>query len=345
MRQVDLRNTDLQTSALGFGCVGLTSHGSIDKAMDTLNAALDSGVSHFDVARLYGFGQAEGILGKFIQGKRDQLTIATKFGLNPPSLPGIRAGGGGGGGGGVRKLISIARWMAQKSSIVRKLARRATASSVQRGMFDPADALKSFETSLRELNTEYVDLLLLHECELSDANRDDLVAFLHGEVRRGRVRAFGTATAYAKLQGDAARWNSAYGVMQFDSNTLEPNITRLENVESRGVINFSVVKDAKAIAGRAKADLTRTRAAASRLGVDLTDASEIAGLMLRDALAANRAGPVLFASSSPDRIRQNVVRALTPITDEERSIFTDFVRQTGTSDRTASSRDGLEPGP
>jgi len=343
MRQVDLRNTDLQTSALGFGCVGLTSHGSIDKAMDTLNAALDSGVTHFDVARLYGFGQAEGILGKFIQGKRDRLTIATKLGLNPPSLPGI--GGGGSGGGGLRKLISIARWMAQKSSIVRKLARRATASSVQRGMFDPADALKSFETSLRELNTDHVDLLLLHECELSDANREDLIAFLQSETQRGRVRAFGTATAYAKLQGDAARWNSAYRVMQFDSNTLEPNITRLANVESRGIINFSVVKDAKAIAERAKGEPTRTRAAAERLGVDLNDASEIAGLMLRDALAANRAGPVLFASSSPDRIRQNVVRALTPITDEERSIFSDFVRQAGTSDRTASSRDGVEPRP
>jgi D-threo-aldose 1-dehydrogenase len=338
MRRLTIRNTDVETSALGFGCVGLTSHGSVEKAMDALGAALDSGITHFDVARLYGFGQAEGILGKFIQGKRDRVTIATKFGLNPPSIP-----GGGGGGGGVRKLISFARWMAQKSSIVRKLARRATASSVQRGMFDPADAARSFETSLRELNTDHVDLLLLHECELSDANREDLIALLNEEVRRGRVRAFGTATAFAKLKGDAALWPGAYRVMQFDSNTLEPNIGRLANVESRGVINFSVVKDAKALAERAKGDAARTRAAAERLGVDLTDASEIAGLMLRDALAANRAGPVLFASSNPGRIRQNVLKAAAPMTDEDRSIFGDFVRRIGATDRTTAPAAGVGP--
>ncbi len=343
MQRLALRNTDLQTSALGFGCVGLTSHGSIDKAMETLNAALDSGITHFDVARLYGFGQAEGILGKFIQGKRDRLTIATKFGLNPPSVPGM--GGGGGGGGGVRKLISIARWMAQKSSIVRKLARRATSSSVQRGMFDPADASRSFETSLRELNTDHVDLLLLHECELSDANREDLIALLNEEVRRGRVRAFGTATAFAKLQGDASRWNAAHRVMQFDSNTLEPNIGRLANAESRGVINFSVVKDAKTIAERAKADATRSRAASDRLGVDLTDASEIAALMLRDAMAANRAGPVLFASSSPARIRQNALKSAKPMTDEERSTFAEFARSVCQSDRTSKGHAGVGPRP
>jgi aryl-alcohol dehydrogenase-like predicted oxidoreductase len=52
-----------------------------------LERAFALGITHFDVARAYGFGRAEGILGKFLRGRRDQVTVATKLGLQPPRRP------------------------------------------------------------------------------------------------------------------------------------------------------------------------------------------------------------------------------------------------------------------
>jgi hypothetical protein len=48
-----------------------------------LAAAYDAGIRHFDVAPLYGLGQAEIELGQFLRGRRDTVTVTTKFGLDP----------------------------------------------------------------------------------------------------------------------------------------------------------------------------------------------------------------------------------------------------------------------
>lgn len=83
-RQV-LGQTGLETSRLGFGCVQLTTHRNRRKALAILEHAFAEGTTHFDVARAYGFGRSESILSKFLRGKRCQVTVATKFGLQPPS--------------------------------------------------------------------------------------------------------------------------------------------------------------------------------------------------------------------------------------------------------------------
>ena len=72
------------TFPLGFGCVQLTTHREASEAVSMLERAFALGITHFDVARAYGFGRAEGILGKFLRGRRDQVTVATKLGLHPP---------------------------------------------------------------------------------------------------------------------------------------------------------------------------------------------------------------------------------------------------------------------
>src|SRR3984893_1601208 len=72
------------TFPLGFGCVQLTTHREEAEAVAILQHAFALGITHFDVARAYGFGRAEGILGKFLRGRRDQVTVATKLGLQPP---------------------------------------------------------------------------------------------------------------------------------------------------------------------------------------------------------------------------------------------------------------------
>src|SRR3954449_5791318 len=83
MRRIRLRNTSVEVSVLGFGCAGLTARNDRPDALRLLESAFDEGITHFDIARLYGLGHAEAILGEFIQNKRDRVTVTTKLGILP----------------------------------------------------------------------------------------------------------------------------------------------------------------------------------------------------------------------------------------------------------------------
>lgn len=67
-------------ASLGFGCAALpVDQPRIARAI--LDHAFELGIRHFDVARLYGYGEAERILGDFLRGIRSEVTITTKCGL------------------------------------------------------------------------------------------------------------------------------------------------------------------------------------------------------------------------------------------------------------------------
>jgi aryl-alcohol dehydrogenase-like predicted oxidoreductase len=73
----------LRVSPQGFGCMGLShTYGQADEAesLKTLDRALELGVTFFDTADVYGVGHNEGLVARFMDGRRDQLVLATKFG-------------------------------------------------------------------------------------------------------------------------------------------------------------------------------------------------------------------------------------------------------------------------
>jgi aryl-alcohol dehydrogenase-like predicted oxidoreductase len=76
----------LTVSALGFGCMGLTSaYGDAlpeAEAIRLIRAAHDQGVTHFDTAEAYGPFTNETLLGRAIAPIRGQVTVATKFGFD-----------------------------------------------------------------------------------------------------------------------------------------------------------------------------------------------------------------------------------------------------------------------
>ena len=75
---------ELQVSALGLGCMGMSDfYGETDdtESFRTLDYALDHGINFLDTADMYGPHTNEELLGRYLQGKRDQVILATKFGI------------------------------------------------------------------------------------------------------------------------------------------------------------------------------------------------------------------------------------------------------------------------
>jgi aryl-alcohol dehydrogenase-like predicted oxidoreductase len=62
-----------------------------DEAVATIERAVDLGVTFFDTADMYGFGHNEELVGKALASRRDEVVLATKFGINlAPDDPGAR---------------------------------------------------------------------------------------------------------------------------------------------------------------------------------------------------------------------------------------------------------------
>jgi aryl-alcohol dehydrogenase-like predicted oxidoreductase len=85
VRQRQLGAGGLTVSALGLGCMGLVDgyYGDVsdEQAAATVHDALDLGITLFDTADSYGAGESERRLGRALGSRRDQVVIATKFGL------------------------------------------------------------------------------------------------------------------------------------------------------------------------------------------------------------------------------------------------------------------------
>jgi aryl-alcohol dehydrogenase-like predicted oxidoreductase len=85
--------TDLKVSAIGFGCweIGGT-YGRIDASQfqRAVGQAIDGGITCFDTAEAYGMGASEEALARALAGRRNQVVIATKFGVGYEEMPNRR---------------------------------------------------------------------------------------------------------------------------------------------------------------------------------------------------------------------------------------------------------------
>jgi len=94
MQNRKLGKSDLEVSAIGLGCMGMTfafpPFPDKKEMISLLRTAVERGVTFFDTAEVYGPFSNEELVGEALAPLRGQVIIATKFGFKPP--PGSAAG-------------------------------------------------------------------------------------------------------------------------------------------------------------------------------------------------------------------------------------------------------------
>ncbi len=159
MQKRKLGKSNLEVSALGLGCMGMSfSYGVVHDKPDMislLRSAVDHGITFFDTAEVYGLFTNEELVGEALAPVRGQVVIATKFGfnLNPDGSPG---------------------WQGLNSR--------------------PEHIKQVAEASLKRLKTEVIDLFYQHRVD-PDVPIEDVAGAVKDLIREGKVRHFGLSEA------------------------------------------------------------------------------------------------------------------------------------------------------
>ena len=162
MKKRKLGNSNLEVSAIGLGCMGMSfSYGPPkDKKEMTslLRAAVERGITFFDTAEVYGPFTNEELVGEAFAPFRNQVVIATKFGfkLNPDGSPG---------------------WQGLDSR--------------------PQHIKEAVEGSLKRLKVDVIDLLYQHRVD-PQVPIEDVAGAVKDLVQQGKVKHFGLSEASAQ---------------------------------------------------------------------------------------------------------------------------------------------------
>jgi aryl-alcohol dehydrogenase-like predicted oxidoreductase len=156
MQKRKLGKSDMEVSALGLGCMGLSfGYGpAVDRqeGVKVIRAAVDLGVTFFDTAEVYGPFTNEELVGEALAPVRDRVLIATKFGFKIDN--GKQVG------------------LDSRPGHIREVA----------------------EASLRRLKTDRIDLLYQHRVD-PDVPIEDVAGTVKELIREGKVRHFGLSEA------------------------------------------------------------------------------------------------------------------------------------------------------
>lgn len=283
----------MSSDALIFGCSTISHLESRAESRRLLGQATELGIVHFDTARAYGEGESEVVLGSYLKGRRDQTIITTKYGLAPPiANPRLRHG--------FERAAASPR-MNPGLQLARRVRR-----ALRPSLFSPRKIRAALETSLRALQTDYVDFFLLHEATAAQAQRRMVTHTLERLVTEGKVRQFGLGSAYAKIGPFAESVPTQYRVFQFEHSPLARVPLEAVRASGRIVFTHSAVRSLSSILTALASCPDLVRRYRAELDLDVADPQVLAGMLLAYSHGQNREGKVLFSTGSARHLAANV---------------------------------------
>lgn len=316
MKYVDFESVNLRLSKIAFGCAGVMGRIGRAQALNAMQAAFDAGVTHFDVARSYGFGEAENVLGHFANGKRDRITIATKFGIAPPKHQ--RA---------LQFIKPVIRGLTRHAKALKALVRSASTNALTPGAFDISSARGSFDKSLCALGLDYVDILFLHDCSPEDHLGDELLAWLEGLIKSGKIRTWGIATRREWIDTVSAAMPVKPRIVQCQGGVLFPAIPfATERVPAVLHSPFGGTAGMGAAYEKIK---TACAVMQSDCGTHIVSSNLYPQLLLESAIHLSARNVVLCSMFDPKHIRLNVEAVERPLyTREQLETFINALHST-----------------
>lgn len=280
------------TTRLGFGCSGLMGGLSERQSLRLLEIAFDNGIRHFDVAPSYGHGRAEHCLGKFLRGKADRVTVATKYGILPPVHAGM-----------LDAVRMVVRPFAAQLPALRHRVAHAVAGLKSQAKFSATEARQSLDRSLKQLGVERIDLFLLHEATADDLHDPALLVFLEQSRTAGKIGAFGVGTERRNLKPLLEHHSQVCHVLQFECSVLDPK----PMYPGAFSIHHRAISGALTLLRRKfQLDTAACRRWSNAVNADLADEKMLAAILLRTALLSNLNGMLLFSSRKQAHIETNL---------------------------------------
>ena len=202
MDTIKIGNTDVTSSRIGLGCMGMSEfYGERDDAqsMRTLERAFELGVTHYDTSNVYGRGHNELLLAQFLKGKRSGVTLASKFGVvRDPDGP-------------------------QGSTYDREIDN------------SPIYMRQCCEASLTRLGIETIDLYYVHRTDPKTPIEDTMGA-LSDLVRAGKIRAIGLSEVTADVLRRAHQVHPVAAIQsEYSLWTREPELDVLPTCHELGI--------------------------------------------------------------------------------------------------------------
>ncbi|SDF03103.1 aldo/keto reductase [Terriglobus roseus] len=294
---IQLADTGRRTTRLGFG--GSSLMGSMDRrqSLRTLEWAFDAGIRHFDVAPMYGYGEAEACLGEFLSRHPGEVTVATKFGIPPAKHPGMI--------GTARRLVTpLVKAIPGLKKRAQRVAKSVAGPREPRDL-SPQKAAASLEKSLRDLRVERIDLFLLHDATAEEVHSAALLEFLQTAKTAGKIGAFGIGTDRAHVEAIQNESPGYAQVIQCEWSVFDP--TRSDaafRIHHRSLgDNFRCLQQWLSVSP------LRMKEWSTEVNQDLSDGGILSELMMRAALQMNPSGLLLFSSKNQKHISENAAFA------------------------------------
>jgi D-threo-aldose 1-dehydrogenase len=294
MQTIRLGSSGRETTRLGFGCSSVMGSMNRRESLAMLEAAFDAGLRHFDVAPMYGYGQAEECVGEFLARHAGAVTVTTKYGIPPEETKSLKA-----------VVRGLARPVLKLLPGVKKRLQGAVAAAsapTPKIEYTGEKAKASLENSLRALRVERIDVWLLHEAEASDLTDDALLRVMEDAVTAGKVGTFGVGSEAKKIPALLAERPEYCHVTQYEWSVMDAMVAPGESFR---IHHRALTENFRALHEALTADAARCRRWSDYCGADVGDAAVLAKLMLKASLVCNPESVILFSSKQPKNIASN----------------------------------------